>query len=104
MSKTIAITDAITTIAEAEQRFGLIRNEDPDFFWEWQRCSAELTGQDTSQLADLRRRYIYHRSALPTTARIIRCQKFIDSLAIDRVDLLGFIDRDEFAEGQVFIW
>jgi hypothetical protein len=41
---------------------------------------------------------------LPTTARIIRCQKFIDSLAIDRVDLLEFIDWDEFAEGQVFVW
>jgi hypothetical protein len=59
MSETIAIT----TIAEAERRFGLIRNEDPNFFWEWQRFSAELTEQDSSQLADLRRRYVYHRSA-----------------------------------------
>jgi hypothetical protein len=63
MSRTIAITDAITTIAEAERRFGLMRNEDPDFFWEWQRFSAEITEQDTNQLADLRRRYVYHRSA-----------------------------------------
>jgi hypothetical protein len=63
MSNTIAITDAITTIVETERRFGLIRNEDPDFFWEWQRFSAELTEQDIRQLADLRRRYIYHRSA-----------------------------------------
>jgi hypothetical protein len=56
-------TIAITTIAEAERRFGLIRNEDPDFFWEWQQFSAEITPQDESQLADLRRRYVYHRSA-----------------------------------------
>jgi hypothetical protein len=63
MSETIAITDAITTISEAEWQFGLIRNEDPDFFGEWQRCAAELTAPDTSQLADLRRRYVYHRSA-----------------------------------------
>ncbi len=63
MSETIAITDAITTIAEAERRFGLMRNEDPNFFWEWQRFSAELTEQDTTQLSDLRRRYVYHRSA-----------------------------------------
>ncbi len=63
MSETITITDAITTIAEADQRFGLMRNEDPNFFWEWQRFSAELTEQDTSQLADLCRRYVYHRSA-----------------------------------------
>jgi hypothetical protein len=63
MSETIAITDAITTIAEAERRFGLVRNEDPSFFWEWQSFSAGLTEQDTNQLADLRRRYVYHRSA-----------------------------------------
>jgi hypothetical protein len=61
MSETIMITDAITAIAEAERRFGLIRNEDPDFFGEWQHFPAELTAQDTSQLADLRRRYVYHR-------------------------------------------
>jgi hypothetical protein len=54
---------AITTIDEAERRFELILNEDPDFFGEWQHFSAELTAQDTSQLADLRRRYVYHRSA-----------------------------------------
>jgi hypothetical protein len=36
-------TAAITTITEAERRFGLIRNEDPDFFWEWQCLSADLT-------------------------------------------------------------
>jgi hypothetical protein len=61
MSETIAITDAITTIAEAERKFRLIRNENPDFFWEWQRCSGELTEPDISQLADLRRRYVYHQ-------------------------------------------
>jgi hypothetical protein len=63
MSETIAITDAITTIAEAERRFGLSRNEDPDFFTEWQHLSVDITPMDESQLADLRRRYVYHRSA-----------------------------------------
>jgi hypothetical protein len=62
MSQTIAITDAITTIAEAEQRFSLIRNEDPSFFTEWQQDLPELTTVDRTLLADLRRRYIYHRS------------------------------------------
>jgi hypothetical protein len=63
MSETIAITEAITTIAEAERRFGLSRNENSDFFWEWQSITNDLTEKDESQLADLRRRYVYHRSA-----------------------------------------
>jgi hypothetical protein len=63
MSETIAITDAISTIAEAERRFGLRRNENSDFFWEWQSTINNLNEKDEGQLADLRRRYVYHRSA-----------------------------------------
>ncbi len=63
MSQTIAITEAITTLAEAEQRFGLQRNEDEDFFTEWWQDLPALTATDDTLLADLRRRYIYHRSA-----------------------------------------
>jgi hypothetical protein len=62
MSKTVAITEAITTLAEAEQRFGLQRNEDEDFFTEWRQDLPALTTIDDSLLEDLRRRYIYHRS------------------------------------------
>ena len=63
MSKTIAITEAITTLAEAEQRFGLQRNEDKSFFGEWRQDLPALTTIDVSLLEELRRRYIYHRSA-----------------------------------------
>jgi hypothetical protein len=63
MSKTVAITEAITTLAEAEQRFGLQRNEDEDFFTEWRQDLPALTTIDGNLLEELRRRYIYHRSA-----------------------------------------
>jgi hypothetical protein len=62
MSKTVAITEAITTLAEAEERFGLQRNEDEGFFTEWRQDLAPLTTIDDNLLADLRRRYLYHRS------------------------------------------
>jgi hypothetical protein len=63
MSKTVAITEAITTLAEAEERFRLQRNEDEDFFTEWRQDLPALTTIDGNLLEDLRRRYIYHRSA-----------------------------------------
>jgi hypothetical protein len=63
MSKTIAITEAITTLAEADRRFELQRNEDENFFVEWRQDLPELTPIDLTLLAELRRRYLYHRSA-----------------------------------------
>jgi hypothetical protein len=45
------------------------------------------------------------QSELSATDRIQRLPKIYGSMgAIDYVDWLGFIDRDEFDEGQVFIW
>jgi hypothetical protein len=60
--QTIAITDAIKTLAEAERRFGLVRSEDDEFFPEWQVGLPELSIADKSNLDDLRRRYLYQRS------------------------------------------
>jgi Type I restriction enzyme R protein N terminus (HSDR_N) len=68
--QTIAITDAIKTLAEAERRFGLVRcpsdgpgpTEDDDFFPEWQVGLPELSIAEKSNLDDLRRRYLYQRS------------------------------------------
>jgi hypothetical protein len=77
MSQTIAITEAITTITEAEQRFNLSRNEDAIF----------LTDVDRNLLDDLRRRYIYHRSAghlLESTVTLL--------LASPLLALTGFYD------------
>jgi hypothetical protein len=59
---TFAITETITTIAEAERRFNLSRTEDEAFFLEWQTMLPELSTVEKFALDDLRRRYLYQRS------------------------------------------
>ena len=58
----IAITEAITTLAEADRRFGLVRSEDETLFPEWQTDLPELSGEERSALDVLRRQYLYQRS------------------------------------------
>lgn len=58
----IAITDAITTLAEAERRFNLTRTEDEAFFLEWQVGLPDISATEQTALDELRRRYIYQRS------------------------------------------
>jgi hypothetical protein len=59
---TIAIAEAITTLAEAEGRFNLARTEDKAFFWEWQTTGAELANSEKAALDQMRQRYVYQRS------------------------------------------
>lgn len=60
---TTAITDAITTLAEAEQRFRLYRSEEDNFFPEWQIAFPALTDLDRTHLDQLRQRYLYQRAS-----------------------------------------
>ncbi|MEO1761621.1 MAG: type I restriction endonuclease subunit R [Cyanobacteria bacterium J06629_18] len=62
MTQTKAITDAITTLADAEDRFGFIRIEDEQFFSEWCEELPTITEADKENLDVLRRRYLYHRA------------------------------------------
>lgn len=59
----IAITEAITTLAEAEQRFNLSRTEDETFFSEWQTHLPDLSMPEQTALDQIRQRYLYQRSA-----------------------------------------
>ncbi len=58
----IAITEAIKTLAEAERRFNLSRTEDDRFFSEWQMSLPELSLSEQTAVNELRRRYLYQRS------------------------------------------
>lgn len=58
----IAITEAITTIAEAERRFKLSRTEDEAFFLEWQTRLPNFSNLEQTGVDELRRRYLYQRS------------------------------------------
>ncbi|MGH7998335.1 MAG: type I restriction endonuclease [Brasilonema sp.] len=62
MTQTAAITEAITTITDAQNRFGLVRIEDEQFFPEWCEGLAEITEAEKTSLDVLRRRYLYHRT------------------------------------------
>lgn len=62
MTQTAAITEAITTLLDAESRFGFIRVEDEQFFPEWCEELQEITAEEKASVDVLRRRYLYHRA------------------------------------------
>ena len=59
----IAISETITTISEAEQLFNLNRSLLSNFFIEWNPPYPDLIESDRLNLEILWNRYIYHRSA-----------------------------------------
>jgi hypothetical protein len=59
---TVAITEAVRTLAEAERRFNLLRAEDEAFFLEWQTELPNLSDSEKAALDELRQRYLYQRS------------------------------------------
>ena len=58
MMPTLAVTETVTKIAEAEQKFGLSRSESKDFFTEWYDQLPEIDSSDRANLEILWRRYI----------------------------------------------
>ncbi len=57
-----AITQAITTLKIAEEKFSLQRTEDEQFFTEWQTNLPVLTEYEKINLNQLRKRYLYQRN------------------------------------------
>jgi hypothetical protein len=57
-----AITQAITTLKIAEEKFSLQRTEDEQFFTEWQTNLPTLTEEEKTNLNQLRKRYLYQRA------------------------------------------
>lgn len=62
MTQITAITKAITSLTDAENRFGFIRVENEQFFPEWCEKLPEITEADKTSLDIVRRRYLYHRA------------------------------------------
>ncbi len=61
MVQVLAITDYIDSLAEAETRFGISRNDEPSFFTEWSSDLPELTNGEKERLDLIKQRYLYHR-------------------------------------------
>ena len=84
--RTLVVTEAVTTISEAERKSSLRRNESKDFFREWHSQLPEINSSDLASLEVLWRRYIYHRSGgrllestvmlLLVFALLIECLRF----------------------------
>ncbi|MDF5714223.1 MAG: type I restriction endonuclease subunit R [Rhizonema sp. NSF051] len=62
MTQAAAITEAITSLMDAETRFGLVRVESGQFFQEWSTGLPEITSDEKISLDVVRRRYLYHRA------------------------------------------
>ncbi|AUB37543.1 putative type IV restriction endonuclease [Nostoc flagelliforme CCNUN1] len=62
MTQTAAITEAITTLQDAENRFNFVRVEDEKFFPEWYEGLSEITEAEKASVDVVRRRYLYHRA------------------------------------------
>lgn len=61
MTQSLAITDYIDSLAEAETRFGLSYRSDRDFFLEWRTDFPLLTTAEQQRLDLIKQRYFYHR-------------------------------------------
>jgi hypothetical protein len=61
MPKTLAISKALTSMAEVEARFAIGYTHHPDFFSEWQTDLPTLSPTEQSQLASIQQRFIEHR-------------------------------------------
>lgn len=61
MIQSLAITDYIDSLAEAETRFNLSRNDEAEFFTEWLIDLPELSDTEKQRLDLIKRRYLYHR-------------------------------------------
>jgi hypothetical protein len=59
--QTLAVTDHIDSLAEAETQFGLARTDNPLFFPEWSSHLPELSAAEQQRLDLVKQRYLYHR-------------------------------------------
>jgi Type I restriction enzyme R protein N terminus (HSDR_N) len=62
MVQVIAVPDAIKSLADAETRLNLQRNDQPTFFPEWQSPLPALNPSEIADLSQLHRRLLYHRA------------------------------------------
>jgi hypothetical protein len=59
--QTLAVTDHIDSLTEAEAQFGLSYTDDPLFFPEWSSDLPKLSTAEQQRLDLIKQRYLYHR-------------------------------------------
>ena len=113
---TTAITEAIKTLAEAEQRFELLRTEEAAFFLEWKTDLPELSAAETVALDVLRQRYLYQRSegqllentvTLLMASPLLAIAGFYDPPFLVKAEesiQLQLADDEEILQGRMDVW
>lgn len=62
MAQVLAISEAITTFRQVEEKLGLSLSDDPNFFQEWGGALPALTRESQSRLDAVRKNYLYQIS------------------------------------------
>ncbi len=68
---TLAVTEAITSIRQAEETFGLVRSVDRDFFTEWHAALPALTPTEKASCDRIKRSYEHNSAEGPLTESTI---------------------------------
>jgi hypothetical protein len=85
MVTTIAVTQAITTLREAHERFHLSPATDESFFDEWREPLPALTAAEVAELTHLKNRYLYYMEdgeISEGTANIIMVSPLLGALGL----------------------
>jgi hypothetical protein len=61
MVQLLAVTDYISSLAEAERVYGIAASPDTDFFGEWSEALEGLAPPELERLDLIKNRYLYHR-------------------------------------------
>lgn len=61
MVQLLAVTDYISSLAEAERVYGLAASPDAAFFSEWAESLEDLSTSEVERLDLIKNRYLYHR-------------------------------------------
>jgi hypothetical protein len=98
MIETFAITDAITDLNEAHQRFNIQPTTDKNFFCEWQTDLPELTEVEKAGCDRLKNRYLYY------AADGSICEGTVNAVMISPLlELLGFFDPPYKVRSEYFV-
>ncbi len=95
MIVTLGVTDAITSLRDIHDGFGLERISNPDFFSEWQGDLPSLTATEQAGLARLKQRYLYYVEDGSITEGTIQL-----TLVSPLLDLLNFCDPPLKVKGE----
>ncbi|WP_414621154.1 type I restriction endonuclease subunit R [Calothrix sp. CCY 0018] len=93
-----AMTKRITTIAEAEKQFNLVRTADVNFFTEWRENLVDISDAEKAVLDRIKARYRYHR------ANGNLAESLVNLLVLSPLlELAGFYDPPYLMQGEVAV-